>query len=329
MTTKQALLAFALIGTNIGVAAEKPEGQITFKVADEKGKPLGGVPVRVDTVDWVKPGEGFGQSIYKQTTIVTDEHGLAQLKTASQNPEFSYRIWDLTGYYRKGGVYAFKSAAGNRWQPWNPTVKLILDRIVNPSPMYAYSVETRIKKPNQKFSFDLKVGDWVAPEGKGQTADVFFEVVGHARSPKDYDSILTVSFTNLLDGIQEFVLQPPQKGSDLRSPRETPVEGYQNNLSFRRARKPDQLSSDWIDETKDGKNYFFRVRTVLDQNGGIKSALYGKIYGGFKFGGAVENGYLEIPNCYLNPDPNSRSMEFDPKRNLFKDSKGKGDISAP
>ena len=48
------------------------------------------------------------------------------------------------------------------------------------------------------------------------------------------------------------------------------------------------------------------VSTVLDANGNVKSALYGKIYGDFmKF------------TYYLNPTPNSRNMEFDPKNNLL------------
>ena len=29
------------------------------------------------------------------------------------------------------------------------------------------------------------------------------------------------------------------------------------------------------------RNYFFRVQTVSDTNGNVKSALYGKIYGDF------------------------------------------------
>ena len=55
------------------------------------------------------------------------------------------------------------------------------------------------------------------------------------------------------------------------------------------------------------RNYFFRVHTVLDENGNIKSVLYGKIYGDFlKF------------SYYLNPTPNDRSVEFDPKQNILK-----------
>jgi hypothetical protein len=45
---------------------------------------------------------------------------------------------------------------------------------------------------------------------------------------------------------------------------------------------------------------------VLDENGNIKSALYGKIYGGF-----------ENFQYYLNPTPNDRNVEFDPDHNLL------------
>jgi hypothetical protein len=48
------------------------------------------------------------------------------------------------------------------------------------------------------------------------------------------------------------------------------------------------------------------VRAVLDGCGNVKSALYGKIYGDF-----MQFSY------YLNPAPNDRNIEFDPKQNLL------------
>jgi hypothetical protein len=50
----------------------------------------------------------------------------------------------------------------------------------------------------------------------------------------------------------------------------------------------------------------FRVRTELDQDGNVKSTLYGKIYGDFMHF-----------RYYLNPTPNDRNIEFDPKQNLI------------
>jgi hypothetical protein len=158
-------------------------------------------------------------------------------------------------------------------------------------------------------------GDWVAPDGKGQTPDLFLEVTGHATDVQSNDSILTISFANPLDGIQSF---DPIKGSAFRSPREAPRDGYQPVLELHRVHKSSQPSSEWIDDNKSDMDYFFRVRTVVDENGEIKSALYGKIYGGIKFGGAVEHCYVDMKPYYFNPEPNSRNMEFDPKRNLFK-----------
>jgi hypothetical protein len=60
------------------------------------------------------------------------------------------------------------------------------------------------------------------------------------------------------------------------------------------------------------------VRTVLDEQGNVKSALYGKIYGDF-----MHFSY------YLNPTPNSRNVEFDPKRNLSKNLSNMEGVSEP
>jgi len=62
------------------------------------------------------------------------------------------------------------------------------------------------------------------------------------------------------------------------------------------------------------------VRTVLDSNGNAKSALYGKIYG---------DTMMMNFHYYLNPTPNDRNVEFDPKQNLLKNLKPDEGVSAP
>jgi hypothetical protein len=317
-------LNLLLLSTVAGCAA--PRLQITFKVMDENGASLANAPIHTVLFDHQAPGAGFGTPIYKEGRSLTDTQGVAVVRNSSSDNEVSYEVSDLHGYYQGGGVYSFTNSSLVRWEPWNPTVELVLRPIVKPVPMYARIVEIYIPKPVEKYGYDLIVGDWVAPQGKGQTADFVFAVTGHATGVKDNDSKLSISFTNPLDGIQPFV---PIKGSAFRSPREAPLDGYQDKLDLRKVRKPGQLSPDWIDDTKGETNYFFRVRTVLDENGKIKSALYGKIYGGIKFGGAVENCYLEMKPYYLNPEPNSRNMEFDPKRNLFRNLDQFHQVDAP
>ena len=56
----------------------------------------------------------------------------------------------------------------------------------------------------------------------------------------------------------------------------------------------------------------------MDKDGNVKSALYGKIYGGF-----MQFRY------YLNPTPNDRNVEFDPKQNLLQGLKPTEQVTAP
>lgn len=282
------ILSFLILAAAAGLAA--PNFEITLRVVDDFNKPVQGAKAGVATFErWdIKPGEGFGEDIYRNIYMVTDTNGEAVIKSTSREANIKYGINPMPGYYyTTGGDCWFKQSEGGKWQPWNPVVELVLRPILNPVPMYARKVKTRIPTPSRKYGYDLVASDWVAPEGKGKVTDLVFELSGYANSVKDYDSTLTVSFANPMDGIQPFV---PIKGSDFRSPREAPLDGYQAKLELRRVRLPGQLSPEWIDDTQKATNYFFRIRTVSDENGKIKSALYGKIYGGFGFFGASTNG---------------------------------------
>ena len=159
------------------------------------------------------------------------------------------------------------------------------------------------------------MGDWVAPYGKGINADILFEAHLDQRPQNDADYRLTVSFPKTGDGIQEFVVPDMEKGSDLRSPHEAPVSGYQSQWVQTRNRKPGQPETGNLDANR---NYIFRVRTALDQQGNVVSAHYGKIYGDF----------LQF-RYYLNPTPNSRNIEFAPKQNLLGGIQSFEQVTAP
>ena len=77
------------------------------------------------------------------------------------------------------------------------------------------------------------------------------------------------------------------------------------------------------------KSYALRVRTVLDERGQVVSALYGKIYDTIEYF-PVESKTAKLRfTYYLNPVPNDRGMEFDPKRNLFTNLKSDERVSTP
>jgi hypothetical protein len=63
-------------------------------------------------------------------------------------------------------------------------------------------------------------------------------------------------------------------------------------------------------------NFYIRVRTVLNADGKVVSAMYGKIYWGLGFGSATYPGKFPIWfRYYINPD-GTRNTEFDVENNL-------------
>jgi hypothetical protein len=173
--------------------------------------------------------------------------------------------------------------------------------------MYAKHVRTHVPALDKLVGYDLITGDWVAPYGRGIQADIFFTAHFDKPDSTESDFKLTVSFPKVGDGIQEFSSPSyylHDRGSELLSAEEAPTNAYQPEwvqTDNRKAGEPVKTNRDLY------RNYYFRVRTVLDHDGNVVSAHYGKIYGDF-----MQFSY------YLNPTPNDRNLEFDPKQNLIK-----------
>jgi hypothetical protein len=130
----------------------------------------------------------------------------------------------------------------------------------------------------------------------------------------DFDYKLMVGFPNPGDGIQSFYADE-NISSQLKSPYFAPGEGYLTQCRLTRFRKPTETEKTNADPAR---NYFFRVRTIRDELGRFVSANYGKIYGEF----------LQTA-CYLNPIPNDRNVDFDPKRNLRNGLRDEEIVKAP
>jgi hypothetical protein len=216
----------------------------------------------------------------------------------------------------------FTEKEDGRWEPWNPTVSITMKRVLNPIPMYAREMgqlpdALEIPALNTPIGFDLEAADWVAPYGKGSVSDFVFEViqsVPFTGRMNPFDVSLTLSFSNKGDGIQS-VRVPLYAGSQLRLPRYAPEDGYKPAL-IKEAKRPSKEQP--IDPgVQDDQSYFFRVRTVMDGNGKIKSALYGKLNGDVTVDVFhSKTAMIQFSYC-LNPNPNDLNMEFDPKKNLF------------
>jgi len=255
----------------------------------------------------------------------------------------AYGASSLAGFYDSIGTSAriqFTNVVAGKWQPCNPVLELRVDRIVNPIPMYARAVrERKIPMTGAPVGFDLMVGDWVAPDGKGKTGDLLFTCVKKTNGVvltdpgkierQLLDNTLAISFSNEEDGIQSV----SATGSGLRLPREAPTNGYSPKLIKRDFDTTTNVVV-IISETKVVRhsdfsrdtNYFFRVRTKTGDKGNITNALYGKIYGDFNAN--FRDGRIGF-TYYLNPEPNSRNMEYDLKQNLFTNLPPLEQFSAP
>ena len=301
--------------------------QITFKIMDDFGKPVPGATVGISLTRLKNPLDQLALENATQTQLhaTTDKEGEAIVKSSSISPELYYSVNPMPGYYYTGGgEYKFRSVENGQWQPWNPTVELVLKPIVKPVPAYMKLMKLEIPKVGSSIGYDLTAGDWVKPYGKGSVSDFVFQLERkpdrvvrsgpYNREHKLFDATLNVSFSNDGNGIQS-VLIKPHVGSELHMPRYAPEDGYQPQLV--KHMYCDDPDKPMVSDTREDQNYFFRVRTVK-KDGKIISALYGKIDGDLDFDVINSTTAIVVFEYSLNPEPNSRNMEFDPKRNLLK-----------
>src|SRR5271165_5221839 len=84
-------------------ACRSQEVQLTIKVTDDFGKPVQGATVGIATYDKWKPGEGFGEDIWKNTKAKTDTNGMATLNGSSPRADIAYGVDSMPGYYSSEG----------------------------------------------------------------------------------------------------------------------------------------------------------------------------------------------------------------------------------
>jgi hypothetical protein len=280
--------------------------KVTIKVEDENGK----------SVEGTRVGIGFTEYLHwssKEIPVIgfTGGDGLFSASAKADG----YLGFNVTkdGYYKSTGNYRFKDIKNGNWEPWNPEITVVLRKKENPVPMYARdTLITKITIPvaNKDVGFDLIEFDWVAPNGKGQNADIFFKLYGTYVDGNNYDMKLDVNFPREFDGIQT-LRQDIRQGSILKLLRFAPESGYVKEISKYRIRNPKKAIQDNFDDIN---NYYFRVRSE-EKDHKLVRAMYGKVHGDIKFFPKSQSTATIVFRYYLNPDY-TRNMEF--SRNLFK-----------
>jgi len=287
--------------TNLTVIMNQiPAAGVTLRVKDQDGQPIPGAEVYMS----------FQQSL---------DEGLPDINLAGQTGsggEFvaaQKTVGLVGGGVTKGGYYKTSydtSFFGNG--ETSAIVSVILKERKSPIPMYAKEVTVELPNTNVWYGYDLVVGDWVYPAGKGMTNDLLLRRRGYWTNNVNYEFLIDLSFSSPSDGLVD--APGSGDGSDLRSQQEAPATGYQNEKAWYR-----RYHGGFTSNCREDMNYYMRVRSVANAQGDVMSALYGKIYG--------DVGYQRF-TYYLNPD-GTRNVEFDPRKNLFPTPGGRGQISAP
>jgi hypothetical protein len=208
---------------------------------------------------------------------------------------------------------------------WNREIPILFKPIRNPIPMYAKAVEYVQMRKNSKdrigpytlsslVAYDLLKGEMLPPDGRGTVPDMEFKwkmaigATNRIGRALEYDTLCEIRMPNAVDGICRGIPDGAKgenrnEGSAYISAYEAPATGYTNAISFYRNIRGTKA------ESNDDQHYlyYFRIRTQTNEMGQVTNALYGKIYGQI-------NGNFAY---FLNPTPNDRNVEFDPKRNLF------------
>ena len=297
------LLAVASFGPSVGAA---PTAKVTVQVVDENSMPISGAEVEVWYVRSKAGGPGTDDI---KIDGKTDKDGFFTAKGETFLPQVTVYARSI-GYYESVHLEKFTGRSLLlRWEPWNPTVDVMLRKKRNHVPMYTKRTDwLKVPKLGELVGYDLERGDWVAPYGKGVVRDLVINYQVNMRSNRDYDCKLEITFTNEKDGIQEFFFDE-QEQSSYKWPFIAPVNGYIDKLSKEIYTASRQL----VSNVKDEVNYLFRVRTKIDKDGNIVAARYGKIFGDFEIS---QSGKINF-TYYFNPD-GTRNLEFDPEKNLFK-----------
>jgi len=285
------------------------------KVIGEDGQPVSGASI---SIFYTLPPKIFPDDSGKyngKISGLTDTNGLFLATHNDRTGALGIQV-QKTGYYTSHIGYEIYFDD----KRLNPSFILVLKKIGNPIPMYAKKQEMAFPELDKPIGFDLEAGDWVTPYGKGFHTDISFRAHREIKNRREFNADLTIIFPNQGDGI---VVAPDESaaGSEFKTSRTATENGYQPELDlhYSNTNQPPGVFG-----------YFIRVRTELNQDGTVKSALYGKIPGNFRFfAGTIKPTSGMGFTYYLNPTPNDRNLEFNPKRNLVTDMRAGEEVKEP
>lgn len=281
---------------------------LRLTVMDYDGDPIEGAHVKC--VIAKKRAAPYAPTEYKEVRGITDCNGSSDLRFLCWDGRVNCLV-DADGYYvEKLPVIKFKTDYDlqNKKTIYHEVEKAMcvrLRRIVNPQPMIRHRiVRGNVSMPNNDgvFGYDLELGDWIRPYGKGRVADFSVEYTW-----KEVDGVIDCQGAIVFSA----------KGEGAYVARKTSCERmsvdynadtnatYQVRLPFVCKRNSSTGFSDYKDILTAKEYLVIRSRVEVDENGNVVKAHYSQIHGPFTIGR-----YMELKDSYFNPKVNETNLEY-------------------
>lgn len=313
------LLTMFVLSLNTGCATER----MTVRVVDPCGMPVSGAVVSLRTMNKFIP---FGSNRKRDFNVyqsATDTNGVAVISFNCLNAGFTWAVRaSPTHYFSEMHREEFASVdmgfAPPILQEHAKCAEVVVWPKINPQPMYARHQYPSIRTPklNGRFGFDMKVFDWLPPQGRGEVADFYLvQNVGNIEPGTEFSGYIEFD-----DGCGAYLAH--KTGNKIFPS----TYSADTNASF-------MARFDFVQvEQKDGKpvvrrkyiaredEYMvLRTRVKRDLKGNIVSANYSKMLG------PVGVGYrLEFGELVFNHRPNDPNLELDSRNNMVEEYRSHG-----
>jgi hypothetical protein len=301
-----------------------PEITLDVVVKNEQGKPLAGVEVRAYFSGPFASGPDKAETDNDGRVTL---RGKATLRASVSSGGKDSKWYRSSSAIIPGGIDPDKDGWEIRGEG-----TLVLREKKNQVPLVARKVGVLFPAEDVWIGFDVEVGEFVIPHGRGIRSDILFKVNCDGDTELDerwktiryttLDSKLWIKFPQEGEGWHAVAKASLADYSILKMPYKAPVDGYlaerfifKNKLGetatpskqgvfmrIRRSELPDgAVQYHYLKLNQDIEFHPFESGTHTSDLGKAKT------YGGIKF------------TYFYNPTPNDRNLEFDPDENLAKD----------
>jgi hypothetical protein len=305
--------------------SELPRARIAVRVTDEAGRPVDDAQVRLI----------FGEAHNANAIVVVKGPTDADGRFAGEGYSGGSYGADVTkaGYYLSGiDARPLSDIVAGRWMPWEPIVSAILRPIGQQVPLHVRRLrKLQIPALDRPCGYDLEKGDWVSPHGSGAVADFIFTIRRTYTDHFNFSAEGDLTFSSSSDGIVPMKSPAFARNSVFRWERFAPEHGYAPSHKMRISSadpKNDRGMEVSFDANDRNRGYFFRVRSS-EQNGRISTASFGKIAGDIGIDPRGSETCFISFTYYWNPEPMTRNLEWDMRKNLSETSDDEGSPKEP